>query len=91
MDGKAVRRNEVDCICRVCEGFLAERYLGKPHYEREIMDAGLVMKTRAFAATWVDSLQTGTLKSHRQHEMRSQGSNQFSCDVCLVAAPNEES
>jgi hypothetical protein len=60
-----------------------QRYLGKPHYEREIMDAGLVMKIRAFAATWVDSLQTGTLKS----QMRSQGSNQFSCDDCLVS-PN---
>jgi hypothetical protein len=64
-----------------------QRYLGKPHYEREIMDAGLVMKIRAFAATWVDGLQTGTLKSHRRHDMRSQGSNQFSCDDCLVA-PN---
>ena len=38
-----------------------QRYLGKPHYEREIMDAGLVMKTRALAATWVDSLQAGTV------------------------------
>ena len=87
MDGKAVRREEVDCICRVCEGFW-QRYLGKPHYEREIMDAGLVMKTRALAAKWVDSLQAGALKSHRQHEMRSQGANQFSCDDCLAAAPN---
>ena len=65
-----------------------QRYLGKPHYEREIMDAGLVMKTRALAVRWVDSLQDWPLKSHRQHEMRSQGANQFSCDDCLVAAPN---
>jgi hypothetical protein len=38
-----------------------QRYLGKPHYEREIMDAGLVKKTTALAATWVDSLQAGTV------------------------------
>ena len=65
-----------------------QRYLGKPHYEREIMDAGLVMKKTALAVTWVDSLQAGTLKSHRRHEMLSQGSNQFRCDDCLVAAPH---
>jgi hypothetical protein len=38
-----------------------QRYLGKPHYEREIMDAGLVMKTRALAATWATACRLETV------------------------------
>jgi hypothetical protein len=87
LDGKAVRREEVDCICRVCEGFW-QGYLGKPHYEREMMDAGLVVKRRALAAKWVDRLQAGTLKPVASTKCDRRVQNQFSCHDCLVAAPN---